>query len=129
TPPKLGRPSGPISMTALGHLHPYAASSAIGCRAPIPDIPSRQRKLHRGMLTLLTVERCRLIVERCRREMPFKRIHRSTALKKSVLCRAAGPVITRRAYRRGAGRQSSCAPVAPNIPDCPKSYRRAIALV
>ena len=41
-------------------------------------------------LTLLIVERCRLIVGRCRREMPFKRIHRSTALKKSVLRRAAG---------------------------------------
>jgi hypothetical protein len=70
-----------------------------------------------------------LIVERCRREMPFKRIRRSTALKKSVLCRALRPVITRRAYRRGVGRQSSCAPVAPNILDCPKSYRRAIAPV
>jgi hypothetical protein len=70
-----------------------------------------------------------LIVERCRREMPFKRIRRSTALKKSVLRRAARPVITRQAYRRGVGRQSSSARVAPNILDCPRSYRRAIAPV
>jgi hypothetical protein len=27
-------------MTGMGHLHPYAASSAIGCRAPIADLPA-----------------------------------------------------------------------------------------
>ena len=70
-----------------------------------------------------------LIVERCRREMPLKRIRRSTALKKSVLRRAARPLITRRACRPDVGRQLSCARVAPNIPDYPKSYRLAIAPV
>jgi len=27
-------------LTAMGHLHPYAASSASGCRAPTPDLPA-----------------------------------------------------------------------------------------
>jgi hypothetical protein len=28
----------------LGHLHPFAASSATGCRAPIPDLPALARE-------------------------------------------------------------------------------------
>jgi len=39
-----------------------------------------------------------------------------------------GPLVTiRRASRPGVGRQLSCARAAPNTPDCPRSYRRAIA--
>jgi hypothetical protein len=38
TPLSRSKPS--ARRSEMGHFHPYAASSGIGCRAPIPDLPA-----------------------------------------------------------------------------------------